>query len=438
MTPAANRPWFQSLREISDLPSCIIVPSGTEHQWEFEARRLFTSPPLSIHTPDGMTMLATHIQAVKDEEHGKRCNHLLILKQGLLKLLYERGKANRTITDADRGPASQPQDSASDLFMMRFLCMYVDEAHYCRNPGNLFSAVEALAKHSAVRLGMTATPLPTGPKDLLLQARALQMHDCVTQVDGVSKDIQQAIGRARKAGGFYSEEGWAELSPHVDLIRDLLLPSMLRRTTTSCDYEGRPLVDLPALVVETVYIDMKEHERDAVRQRGGLLEQIGSAMCRNQVCNGMPQLDVGVSPHRLQAFGTAARRALTHVRFTEEIEDSEIRQPKQPADKQGVEPPANEEDEEPTANRQGQEQLATTPVTPNSEKPDPTPSSKLEYIVQKIKDIFKEDEEAGLTSENRRKVLVCSEWPSMNPIIEAVRSILPSCTTTSDLLTYRH
>lgn len=118
-----------------------------------------------------------------------------------------------------------------------------------------------------------------------------------------------------------------------------------------------------------------------------------------------------------QALGHAARMALTHVGYSRylkqrgdgtEYADGQLEQPGD-ADVQ------LEEDEE-------DELVVVEPKAPYSfpsaENPDLQPSSKLTWATQKINSILKED--GHLPDGERRKILVFTEYPKMEEIIERV------------------
>lgn len=60
---------------------------------------------------------------------------------------------------------------------------------------------------------------------------------------------------------------------------------------------------------------------------------------------------------------------------------------------------------------------------PTADDPNQPSSSKLKWITDTIQDVHEKD--AQLPPNERRKVLVCTAWPSMTPIIEAVCSFWP-------------
>lgn len=355
------------MQRIPERPSCIIVPDALAHQWEAEARR-FLAGPISIHLVSDRNGLSNTIHQVKKspDPHG---SYLIIIPKSVLTASYKAVKNPKE---------AKPE---GDLYDIDLLSVYVDEMHLCRNNNDLFETVYQLTKRALVRLGLTATPLPTTLTNVMYEGRALQMDGLVGETG--QKNIQHVntgLGKAKNIGSG-TEKGWEKVAEQVTLVKHILCKNVLRRTTSSRDSKGSPLLFLKPLSVSQVEIEMKEHEISA-------LDALDALVSPDQKKNGGD-----VQLKHSQGFHTSARRALTHVAYSQWVRESPDSQQTQSADY----------------------------IFPTLDIPDPTPSSKLKWICDKILAIFHEDKDCA--PDQRRKVLLCTEWSGMFPIIEAVRSV---------------
>lgn len=233
-----------------------MVADTTIHQWEAEARR-FLQEPIEIHivgkTKD-MNQLAKRLQTSLRPKH----QHLIIISMSQLDRAYKHASE----------PEAQGQPS-HDFFQLDFLAAYVDELHFCRNDGHLLKAVHSLTGRAALRLGLTATPLPTKFENILNEARAIHMdgsanEEAPRRIQAVDRVFRKegAVGGGRT--NLPEEE--AEATSIVGSVRNLLFRSVLRRTTNSLDDKGRPLVDLPKCTVHRVDIEMNKHEENELKE----------------------------------------------------------------------------------------------------------------------------------------------------------------------------
>lgn len=295
LSGAAKRTWFQSMDRIPNLPSCVIVPDVTAVQWKREAE-VFLEGPITTHL---VTTHAAMCKAVKTiKAASDKARHLLVITKSQLKV------AAKHAATAQSGDG--PTNLAFSLFSLYFLAVFADELHLYRNRGGLSSALEALCIRAVVRLGLTATPVPTRLENVLHAARALQING-LTGNEG-SQQIQDAeaahgrISRAAPQGGnLYSGPALEAMSQQAGKVRDILADSMLRRVHNSVDSEGRPLIVLPRLHVETVWITMQDHEKEAVRLANG---QPGGMVCADDRTEARSASDL---PHLVESPGTGPR-----------------------------------------------------------------------------------------------------------------------------------
>lgn len=147
------------------------------------------------------------------------------------------------------------------LFRMPLLAVYVDEVHDYRNAGEFTHAVSHLCGQAVVRLGLTATPLPTHLSNVLNELGILRVvgpeGECPLQ-------LKPAVSASLK--GITPGDAADASKEQIRVIRRLLTPSILRRTRESKDQKGNPLVKLPPLTEEPVEIDLTERQMEVVER----------------------------------------------------------------------------------------------------------------------------------------------------------------------------
>lgn len=224
------------------------------------------SPSLTVHTATTPKALQSAIDGIKDAQNPS--NHLLIISKSQLSASFK--------------------DPASPLFSIEFLATYVDELHNYRNKSTQSAAaVYHLTANAVVRVGLTATPLPTSLENILTEARVIHMHGLnndagLDQIRTTTAAITKAFSTARqdddRAPDTESGGRWEELTSVVKSVRDLLDKSLLRRTKSSLDNLGRPIITLPKLRVTKVNITMREHEKSAILECSSEKQSQGSSV----------------------------------------------------------------------------------------------------------------------------------------------------------------
>jgi hypothetical protein len=229
-------------------------------------------------------------------------------------------------------------DPRLSIFGKQFLLTAIDEVHTLRNVNNAYQAVLRLTANSAVRIGATATPIFTGAKvrvaldapmrdgpdlasktvfqDLAAQGRllrhvpmigeqgielALEMKALVAgrtkqwKKDGteILEELSRDMDKA-KAGNDPPEKSaedtegrdvtdeeakalksfWIAI-PSIDLARKRLGRIIIRRTGTSKQPDGKPVLELEPFVESIVYTPHRENEKKAIHIVCDRFEQSG-------------------------------------------------------------------------------------------------------------------------------------------------------------------
>lgn len=286
------------MADVPNRPSFVVALDGTVRQWEAEAIRFLASGvnKVYIYTKETEQNILQDILQEPPFLTGE-CSMIIVAKSRLVALFQQLFDQKLGIQrDGYFNPISESNEG---VFGIKPLAVYVDEIHTCRNDGILHHAVHQLCKGASVRVGLTATPIPTRLDNLLLQARAIHM-DGFAGLDG-SQRISDAvktmsmIQRSARAGassmtGLYEKTSWVRVQDLLNHIKPWIFASTLRRTTDSVDSKGGRLVPLPPLSVIRVDISLAPHEREAVNATKG--------WCRSvQVSSGKNALRFNVSFH---------------------------------------------------------------------------------------------------------------------------------------------
>jgi TATA-binding protein-associated factor len=188
----------------------------------------------------------------------------------------------------DLPPLKGPEDRSKlegTLFGHRYLTVTIDEVHEMRNLGmKHFSALRVLLQ-GALRLALTATPLLTAPK-----VRHLPLSFPSTSLSAVHQDIA-SIGRLIGVPHFLTDDSTRELSEdnasirkakkvddngqalkkaEITAVRRMQVQfsgRILRRTTDSVDWRGKPLLDLPPHKAIIGVLELTGRELEIIQKR---------------------------------------------------------------------------------------------------------------------------------------------------------------------------
>ncbi|KAG9126000.1 hypothetical protein FRC07_005272 [Ceratobasidium sp. 392] len=195
---------------------------------------------------------------------------------------------------------------------MKFLCGAMDESHTHRNSSLVHRGILKMAENSHLLIGATATPLFTSPRDLAAQGRILRyeplMGDAGEKLCGKMMDSMRDRGReweqnsadivaaaalqdARRAANdiglrtndsrFQALVRQAELRyenddqmkilrttyvshTYMERMRDTMRSILVRRTGSSRDPSGEPVLDLPPCTTSIAWSPKSPSEQQAV------------------------------------------------------------------------------------------------------------------------------------------------------------------------------
>lgn len=283
MPPIGTRQWFQGSEAIPNAASIAVVPDTVVRQWEAEAHR-FLEPGV------------TEVLVYSKESHedilskvlGPRAGgYLIIISKSKLITAFSQAPGDALIEDGgDAGVTSRVQPS---LFCVPFLLVFVDELQNYRNFGQAYLALQRLCSYASVRLGLTATPIPTRLENLLYECRAIGVEGLMgdSGLKYMSK-VQTSMSKIRRSVNLdassmlniYQADAWERVKEQVNDIKSLISASILRRTTKSRDAHGNPLIPLPSLRLEIIPIELAAHEQEVVTATQGWWASGGSAADR--------------------------------------------------------------------------------------------------------------------------------------------------------------
>ncbi|GFP98032.1 putative swi/snf-related matrix-associated actin-dependent regulator of chromatin subfamily a member 3-like 2 [Phtheirospermum japonicum] len=132
------------------------------------------------------------------------------------------------------------------LFSVRWFRVVLDEAHTIKSSKSQVS-VAAAALSADCRWCLTGTPIQNNVEDVFSLLRFLKIEPWGSWAwwnKLVQKPFEEGDGRGLK------------------LVQSILKPIMLRRTKSSTDREGRPILVLPPADVQVIYCNLTEVEND--------------------------------------------------------------------------------------------------------------------------------------------------------------------------------
>ncbi|CAA7027711.1 unnamed protein product [Microthlaspi erraticum] len=132
------------------------------------------------------------------------------------------------------------------LYAVRWFRIVLDEAHIIKNSKSQIS-LAAAALVADRRWCLTGTPIQNNLEDLYSLLRFLRIEPWGTWA-WWNKLVQKPFEEGDERG--------------LKLVQSILKPIMLRRTKSSTDREGRPILVLPPADVRVIYCELSETEKD--------------------------------------------------------------------------------------------------------------------------------------------------------------------------------
>lgn len=132
------------------------------------------------------------------------------------------------------------------LFSVRWLRVVLDEAHTIKSPKSQIS-MAATALASDCRWCLTGTPIQNSLEDVYSLLRFLKIEPWGSWA-WWNKLVQKPFEEGDERG--------------LKLVQSILKTIMLRRTKSSTDREGRPILVLPPADIQVVYCNLTEAEND--------------------------------------------------------------------------------------------------------------------------------------------------------------------------------
>ncbi|XP_071914047.1 DNA repair protein RAD5A-like isoform X3 [Coffea arabica] len=142
--------------------------------------------------------------------------------------------------------SAENADVTGGLFSVRWFRVVLDEAHTIKSSKSQIS-MAAAALVADRRWCLTGTPIQNNLEDLYSLLRFLKVEPWGSWA-WWNKLVQKPF-----------EEGDAR---SLKLVQSILKPIMLRRTKSSTDKEGRPILVLPPADIQVIYCELTEAERD--------------------------------------------------------------------------------------------------------------------------------------------------------------------------------
>ncbi|CAH8387930.1 unnamed protein product [Eruca vesicaria subsp. sativa] len=141
---------------------------------------------------------------------------------------------------------SENSSKSEGLYAVRWFRIVLDEAHTIKNSKSQVS-LAAAALVSDRRWCLTGTPIQNTLEDLYSLLRFLRIEPWGTWA-WWNKLVQKPFEEGDERG--------------LKLVQSILKPIMLRRTKSSTDREGRPILVLPPADARVIYCELSESERD--------------------------------------------------------------------------------------------------------------------------------------------------------------------------------
>ncbi|KAG8782049.1 hypothetical protein FRC12_021264 [Ceratobasidium sp. 428] len=316
----ASTPYFAGREKIPRLPIALVVPLTLVDQWRREIKKFTTegafrtltySDPVRFFEPGGLW----------DKVMKGHDAHRTIILVPLPTLVAEaRRKLSKLEKGVDgrekafRGATVDTPLPKPTILDKLFLLFAGDELHNCRNVNMQHVGVQQLASRALVRVGATATPLITGSNDIAALGRLLRLPTMIgdegytlgmamlnsqrtkrseqkrsdaglSEIDaaelaagrGDEPEITDAVLAERLANENVQRRRVFDIHREaIGMAKELLMPTIIRRTGRSLDYEGKRILDLDPYLESIVWSPQRPHELEAVQKLKDKLMQ-----CKN-------------------------------------------------------------------------------------------------------------------------------------------------------------
>ncbi|KAL0575320.1 hypothetical protein V5O48_006649 [Marasmius crinis-equi] len=248
-------------------PHLIVVPGTLRDQWAHEVKTLFRPSGVDIFFYDGIRSDKQGFWDVDGPYHSSRHsahNRIILTTQAAIRqdfqLVYGTGTFDK------KNPWSVPKamrGAAGTLYGQRYGVVIFDEAHEYRNDGVKHLSALQLASLADLSMVASGTPLHTSPKDIVALSRIV----------GAQKFFDPSMASIVKADQAELQKARREEDPDylkalqiktTRRYQGLLLPNMLRRTTKTLRWDGKPLLHLPPYKPITLYVELTEREYDII------------------------------------------------------------------------------------------------------------------------------------------------------------------------------
>ncbi|PIN02547.1 Helicase-like transcription factor HLTF/DNA helicase RAD5, DEAD-box superfamily [Handroanthus impetiginosus] len=142
--------------------------------------------------------------------------------------------------------STESPDDNGGLFSVRWFRVILDEAHTIKSSKSQIS-MAAAALAADCRWCLTGTPIQNNLEDVYSLLRFLKIEPWGSWA-WWNKLVQKPFEEGDERG--------------LKLVQSLLKPIMLRRTKSSTDREGRPILVLPPADIQVIYCNLTEAEND--------------------------------------------------------------------------------------------------------------------------------------------------------------------------------
>ncbi|KAH9700025.1 DNA repair protein RAD5A [Citrus sinensis] len=200
----------------------IICPMTLLGQWKAEIETHAQAGSLSVHVHYGQTRQRdVNVLAQSD---------VVITTYGILSSDF----------------SSENSEDYGGLYSVRWLRVVLDEAHTIKSSKSQVS-IAAAALVADYRWCLTGTPIQNNLEDIYSLLRFLRVEPWGNWA-WWNKLIQKPYEEGDERG--------------LKLVQSILKPIMLRRTKSSTDREGRPILVLPPADIQVIYCELTEAEKD--------------------------------------------------------------------------------------------------------------------------------------------------------------------------------
>ncbi|KAF5343888.1 hypothetical protein D9756_011620 [Leucocoprinus leucothites] len=282
---SAARPFLGDRRRIPSHPHLIVCPGTLIPQWIAEIKTVFIPHSVDILVYDNRANSATFwgpkgpVQTSNQAPH----NRIIIASHSSVftdfKNTHKKPARGRNTRPWDIPETRKSTVFDRTIFGQQFLSVTIDEAHHMRNVGNKHTAMLCLLDAAIIRIIMTATPLHTSPKasilffyhlftlDIASLARLVGIKHFSTEISYVEEKADaSAIRKAKKL----DDDNAAVFAENLQIVKRLqgyCTGHLLRRTTASCDSEGKTLIPLPPYKEIFGVLNLTERENQIIEER---------------------------------------------------------------------------------------------------------------------------------------------------------------------------